>query len=79
MAVALTFTASARRLGMASAVGTVLLGAVYAATLVAGLLALRSPQQPIGDSLFSILEILIIGRRPYRRGRLAEAEYEFED
>lgn len=55
------------------------LGAVYAATLVAGLLALRSPQQPIGNSWFSILEILIIGRRPYWRGRLAGAEYEFED
>lgn len=45
---------------MVSAVGTVLAGAVYAATLGAGLLSLQSPQQPIGDPLFSILEILII-------------------
>lgn len=59
-----TFTASARRLGMVSALGTVLLGAVYAATLVAGLLSLQSPQQPIGDPLFSILEILIILMMP---------------
>ncbi len=57
---ALPFTASARRLGIVSAVGTVLVSAVYAATLVAGLLALHSPQQPIDDPLFSILEILII-------------------
>jgi len=64
VAVALTFTASARRLGMVSAVGTVLLSAVYAATLVAGLLSLQSPQQPIGDPLFSILEILIILMMP---------------
>ncbi len=64
MAVALTFTASARRLGMVSAVGTVLLSVVYAATLVAGLLSLQSPQEPIGDPLFSILEILIILTMP---------------
>lgn len=64
MTVALTFTASARRLGIVSAVGTVLLSAVYAATLVAGLLSLQSPQQPIGDPLFSILEILIILMMP---------------
>ena len=57
---ALTFTASARRLGMAAAVGTALLIAVYAATLVTGLRSLQSPQQPIGDPWFSILEILII-------------------
>jgi hypothetical protein len=64
MAVALTFTASARRLGMVSSVGTVLLIVVYAATLVAGLLSLQSPQQPIGDPLFAILEILIILTMP---------------
>jgi hypothetical protein len=64
VAVALTFTASARRLGMVSAVGTVLLNAVYAATLVAGLLSLPAPQQPIGDPLFAILEILIVLMMP---------------
>jgi hypothetical protein len=60
VAVALTFTRTARRLGMVSAFGTVLLSAVYSSLLVAGLLTLHSPQQPIGDPLFSILEILII-------------------
>ena len=57
---ALPFTTSARRLGMASAIGTVLFSAAYAATLVAGLLSLNSPQQPIGDPFFAILEILIV-------------------
>lgn len=64
MAVALTFTASARRLGMASAAGTALVTAGYAATLVAGLLSLQTPQQPIGDPLFAILEIQIILMMP---------------
>jgi hypothetical protein len=57
---ALSFTASARRLGIVSAAGTVLLIAVYAVTLVAGLSSLQSSRQPIGDPMFSILEILII-------------------
>lgn len=56
----LTFTASARRLGIAAAIGTVFLIGVYAFTLCAGLLSLPSPQAPIGDPMFSILEILII-------------------
>ena len=54
------FTVIARRLGIVSAAGTVSLIVVYAITLVAGLMSLQSPQQPIGDPLFSILEILII-------------------
>jgi hypothetical protein len=62
--VALAFTASARRLGISSAAGTVFLGVAYAVTLVAGFLSLQSPQQPIGDPLFSILEILIILTMP---------------
>ncbi len=57
VAVALSFTPSARRLGMVSAAGTVLFSALYAATLAAALLSLKSPQQPIGDPLFAILEI----------------------
>lgn len=58
------FTATARRLGMSSAVGVVLLGAAYAVTLAAGLSSLRSPQQPVGDPFFSILEILILLSAP---------------
>jgi hypothetical protein len=56
--------AIARRLGIVSAAGTVLLMVVYATTLVAGLVSLQSPEQPIGDPLFSILEILIIFMMP---------------
>jgi hypothetical protein len=37
---------------------------VYAITFVAGLVSLQSPEQPIGDPLFSILEILIIVMMP---------------
>jgi hypothetical protein len=62
--VALSFTASARRLGMVSALGTVFLGVGYAVVLIAGLLSLQSPHQPIADPLFSILEILIILTMP---------------
>ena len=58
------FTAAARRLGMLSAVGVVVLGAAYAVTLAAGLSSLRSPQQPIGDPFFPLLEILIILSAP---------------
>lgn len=64
VAVALTFTASARKLGVVSAAGTVLLSGLYAATLVVGLVSLPSQQQPIGDPLFSILEFLIILMMP---------------
>jgi hypothetical protein len=62
--VALTFTARARRLGISAAATTVILGLAYAVTLVAGFLSLQSPQQPIGDPLFSLLEILIIIAMP---------------
>jgi hypothetical protein len=62
--VALTFTARARRLGLSAAAATVILGVAYAVTLAAGFLSLQSPQQPIGDPLFSILEILIIVTMP---------------
>ncbi len=36
----------------------------YAVTLVVGLLSLESPQEPIGDPMFTILEILIIVMMP---------------
>jgi hypothetical protein len=62
--VALTFTATARRLGILSAVGTVLISAVYVPTLILGFLSLRSPLQPIGDPWFGVLEILIILSMP---------------
>jgi hypothetical protein len=62
--VAVEFSATARRLGIFSAAGVVVLGVAYAVTLVVGFLSLKSPQQPIGDPMFSILEVLIIVMLP---------------
>src|SRR5918994_4165685 len=54
------FTATARSLGILSATATVILLVAYAVTLAVGLASLESPRQPIGDPMFSILEVLII-------------------
>ena len=54
------FTPTARRFGIFSAAATVILVVAYAVTLAVGLLTLESPQEPIGDPMFTILEILII-------------------
>ncbi len=58
------FTATARRVGLYSSIATALLMVAYAATLAVGLLSLESPDEPIGDPLFSILEVLIIALMP---------------
>src|SRR5215203_3480445 len=58
------FTATARSLGLFSAAATVLLGVAYALTLAVGLASLGSPQEPIGDPMFTILEVLIIVMMP---------------
>ncbi len=58
------FNTTARRLGLISAVATAVLLVAYAVTLAAGLAGLESPDQPISDPLFSILEILIIVMMP---------------
>jgi hypothetical protein len=58
------FTATARLLGIISATATVILLGAYAITLTVGLSSLESPQQPIGDPMFSILEVLIIITTP---------------
>ena len=58
------FSLSARRLGISAAAGIVLLGVGYAVTLIFGLLALQSPQQPIAGWYFSILELLILPFAP---------------
>jgi len=62
--VAVEFSATARRLGIFSAVGVVVLGVAYAVTLAVGFLSLKSPRQPIDDPMFSILEVLIIVMMP---------------
>src|SRR5512132_3503441 len=61
---AIQFSATARRLGILSAVGVALLDVAYAITLTVGFLSLKSPQEPIGDPMFSILEVLIILMMP---------------
>src|SRR3954468_17203500 len=58
------FTATAPSLGIFSATATVILLVAYAVTLAVGLSSLESPQQPIGDPMFTILEVLIIIMMP---------------
>jgi hypothetical protein len=58
------FTATARGLGIFSAVATVVLLVAYAVTLAVGLVSLESPDQPIGDPMFTMLEVLIILMMP---------------
>jgi hypothetical protein len=60
MELAATFSEAARRLGILSALGVALLCPVYAIALIGGLLSLPTPQDPIGDPFFSVLEILIL-------------------
>ena len=58
------FTATARRFGIFSGAATVILLVAYALTLIVGLASLESPQQPIGEPMFTILEVLIITMMP---------------
>ena len=61
-------TALARRLGIGAAIGTVFLSVVYAIPLIAGIRSLPSPDTPIGDPWFSMMEILIIVTMPMMIG-----------
>jgi hypothetical protein len=58
------FTATARRFGIFSGAATVILLVAYAVTLTVGLASLESPQEPIGEPMITILEILIISMMP---------------
>ncbi len=58
------FTPQHRTLGRAAAWGVFALAVVYLIPLVLGLLALRSPQDPIGDPYFSMMELLILPTAP---------------
>jgi len=49
---------------MVSAAATVILVVTYAVTLVIGLVSLKSPNDPIGDPWFSMLEVEIIVMMP---------------
>jgi len=54
------FTSQHRAIGRASAWAVFFLDLLYAVTTVLGFLSLKSPQDPIGDPFFSIMEILTI-------------------
>jgi hypothetical protein len=69
-----TFTANARRLGIVSAVGTVVLSVLYAVPLVAGLWSLPSPDVPIGDPWFPMMEVLIILTMPLMVGLMVAVQ-----
>jgi len=58
------FTATARRFGIFSGAATIILLVAYAATLTVGLASLESPQEPIGEPMITMLEILIISMMP---------------
>jgi hypothetical protein len=58
------FTPQHRAIGRAAGWAIFLLSVVYTVTLVLGLLSLKSPQDPIGDPYFSILELLIVIMAP---------------
>jgi hypothetical protein len=60
----MTFTQTARRLGIASATATAILIVAYAITLAVGFASLTSPDEPIRDPMVSILELLIIAMMP---------------
>ncbi|MFC1860140.1 hypothetical protein ACFLYC_01010 [Chloroflexota bacterium] len=54
------FTRQHRMLGRTAAFAVFSLLIIYSVTLIFGLLLLKSPQDPIGDPFFSILELLIL-------------------
>ncbi len=58
------FTPQHRAIGRAAAWAVFFLGVVYAVTTVLGLLSLKSPQDPIGDPFFSMMELLIVFMAP---------------
>lgn len=58
------FTPRHRTLGKAAAWSAFVLGIIYAVTTILGLLSLQSPQDPIGDPYFTMMEILIILMMP---------------
>lgn len=54
------FTSQHRVIGRAAAWAVFFLLVVYAVTTVLGLLSLKSPDDPIGDPFFTIMELLIV-------------------
>src|SRR5688572_10176183 len=60
-----SFTTHQRAAGRIAAYSVVLLLLAYVPTTILGFLSLRSPQDPIGDPYFAIMELLIIAMSPF--------------
>lgn len=58
------FTLQHRTIGKVSAWGVSFFEGIYAVTTVMGLLSLKSPQEPIGEPFFFIMELLIVLMTP---------------
>lgn len=58
------FTPLHRAIGRSAAWAVFFLGVIYAIVTALGLLSLKSPQEPIGDPYFSIMELLIVIMAP---------------
>lgn len=58
------FTPQHRAIGRAAAWAVFILGVAYAVTTFLGFLSLKSPQDPIGDPYFTIMELLIVIMAP---------------
>jgi hypothetical protein len=60
----LAHTRASRQIGRAAALALFFFGVAYAITLVVGLVSLKSPQEPIQDPFFALLEVLIVVMAP---------------
>lgn len=57
-------TQASRQIGRAAALALVFFGAMYAIITIVGLLSLKSPQEPIPDPFFFLMEVLIVVTAP---------------
>lgn len=60
----LVFNAAARKLGIVSALTTASLEFLYGVVMITGLLASATPNQPIPDPFFTLMEVLILLMMP---------------
>ena len=65
-----SWTPAARRLGMASAIGMLVIGLLYVATIAVWLLLVRALYQPISDPFLAIMEVLTLVSAPALVGML---------
>ena len=68
------FTTQHRTIGRVATWAVFSLGVVYVVPLVLGYLSLKSPQDPIGDPYFSIMELLIVLTAPLAGAAVSTAE-----